>query len=143
MANPKEMLKELYDLKYKVESMLRAAGHDWENVIMENPNDPDETFTRDNVVSILNKLDEINNKLDYLQKPIKEEGVLIKNSGDRYQIGNDGYEFTSGSTVEVLVYDDWYERENWVKTRVEHTNGDYYFYDLKEVPMLGSRVRKR
>jgi hypothetical protein len=136
LPNSNEILDQLLDLKSKIEKVLRSVDFDSSNIILENKNDPNELFIREKCKSILNRLDDINFEIEYLARPIIEEGVLYKKSNGRYSI-NGNYEFTSGSLVEVFV------NGEWILTRVEHTDGDYYFYDLKNIPMDGSRVRRR
>ena len=136
LPNSNEILAQLLDLKSKIEKVLRSVDFDSSNIILENENDPNELFIREKCKSILNRLDDINSELEYLVRPIIEEGVLYKKSNGRYAI-SDNYEFTSGSPVEVFVDGEW------ILTRVEHTDGDYYFYDLKNIPMAGARVRRR
>lgn len=51
-------------------------------------------------------------------------------------------EFTSGDGIEVLIYDDFYDKKCWKKTRVEH-DGDYYLVGYSNIPMQGLKARIR
>lgn len=75
------------------------------------------------------------------EKELKEvigEGVLVKQPNDRYEV--DGIELSSGYPIEVL------HNGKWISSRIEHTNGDYYIYDLgseQRIEGLTVRVRGR
>jgi Domain of unknown function (DUF5348) len=142
MPNTKDVFKQLQDLRTRIDQLLSSLDYSDSNIDLVNDNDPDELFLRNQCRSIVDRLNDINNELEYLSKPVIEQGVLRKKSNGRYCI-SEGYEFTSGSSIEVLIYDDFYECEEWVLTRVEHTNGDYYLYDLPNVKMAGLRARRR
>ncbi|PET53638.1 hypothetical protein CN514_18730 [Bacillus sp. AFS001701] len=140
-ANIKELQKELFELTYKIERILSMVDDQPDNIDYD-PNNPDECMLYYKYRSMIDKLSDINYELNYLKRPIKEEGALYKQSNGKYTINGD-YEFSSGSRIEVLVYDDLDEREEWVSTRIEHTNNDYYFFHLKETPLEGAKVRRR
>lgn len=70
------------------------------------------------------------------------EGQLLKNSRGRYESG-DGHEYTSGSGIEVEIYDSFDERYNWEWASVEHDGTDYYIVGHKDVKMDGLKVRRR
>lgn len=140
-ANVKEIQKELFELSYKIERILSVVDDQPDNIDYD-PNNPDEIMLYYKYRSMLDKLSDIKYDLDYLKRPIKEEGTLYKQSNGRYTIDGD-YEFSSGSPIEVLVYDELDEREEWVSTRIEYTNNDYYFFHLKETPLEGAKVRRR
>ncbi|WP_421385551.1 DUF5348 domain-containing protein (plasmid) [Bacillus salacetis] len=142
MKNSKEITERLLNLRSGIDSVLKSVDYESQNVVLENRQDPDEYFTRNQAQSLLNRLKDINDDMQYLAKPIIEEGVLSKQSNGRYAISG-GSELTSGSLVEVFVYDRWDDSHIWAKTRIEHTNGDYYFYDFEEVTLAGARVRRR
>lgn len=92
--------------------------------------------------SIVLRLTEIHREITYLNKPIIEEGILFENISGRYAISEE-FSFTCGSLIEVLIYDDWDKKKMWVLTRIEHTNGDYYLYDYKNISMQGLQARRR
>lgn len=91
---------------------------------------------------VFEKLEDINAIVEYLSLPIKYEGTLHKNEGGRYELEN-GYEFTSGSRIEALVFDDFYEKEEWVKTSVESNEKGYYLVGHRNVQMEGIKARVR
>lgn len=70
---------------------------------------------------------------DYIQ------GILIKRPDKRYEIENTEIYFTSGERIEY-----WDENRGWIKSRVEHTNDDYYIVDFgKDKKIAGLKVRTK
>ena len=92
--------------------------------------------------NIQDKLLEIAHQIKYYQQPIKETGRLSKNKNGRYELPSGNY-FTTGDPIEVKIYDDFEEKEKWIKSRVEH-NEDYYVVGLENISMdnMLARVRK-
>ena len=72
--------------------------------------------------------------------PITAEGILIKNSSGRYTCK--GVELTTSSPVEILIYDDFYERNCWISTYLDH-NGEYYAHGYPELKLDGIYARIR
>lgn len=105
---------------------------------------PEEHFKASTIRQVLDKLGDIQWELEWLDKPIIAEGVLMKNENGRYEIEGTGVEFTSGRPLDVWHYDDWKEEYEWTRSRVEHGNDDYYIVALgKEVSIEGLKVRNR
>lgn len=107
--------------------------------------DVEERYKNDVAINIMNQLGKIDNLLEWIQKDVKEEGKLVKRSDGRYEIeGTDEY-FSSGKPLEVFLNsNEFNERDEWVKSRVEHANGDYYIVALgKEKSLEGVKVRVR
>lgn len=142
MQSTKEVFYDLLDVRMKMQKVLNNIDFDSSNIVLEDGTDPNEIFLRDNCRSMVTRLTDITNELRYLNKPILEEGRLVKNDNGRYEISG-RYEFVSGSPIEVLVWDDFDECEKWVLTRVEHSGDDYVLHHRKELPMAGLRARRR
>ena len=104
-------------------------------------NDEEQWLLLDELKGILYNLDNAKRDIDYLNRPVVYTGVLQKNSIGRYETGNK--EFTSGNSIEVLIFDNFYEKNRWVKTSVEHDGKDYYLVGYSDIPMQGLRVRIR
>ena len=104
-------------------------------------NDEEQLLLQDELRSILGHLENAKRDIDYLNKPIAYTGYLQKNSRGRYETGDK--EYTSGNGIEVLIYDDFYEKNRWVKTRVEHNGKDYYLVGYGNISMQGLKVRIR
>lgn len=103
-----------------------------------NYDDTDERFEALEMAQIAERLHKIVVVLDYMNKPVQAEGRLVKRSDGRYEIEDHFTYFTSGSPIEV-----WSEgAESFVRTRVEHTQGDYYAVGF-EGPLEGRLARTR
>lgn len=109
-------------------------------VEVENPDDPDEQGQRYALFGILDKLGDVLYELEYWNTPVMREGILTKNSSGRYEL--DGYELSSGCSVEILEAPDEDEPARWVRTRVEHDGEDYYLVSGHQ-RLLGKRARVR
>lgn len=105
---------------------------------------PEQSFKAENYLRALDMLGDVDAILEWLEKPIVAEGLLVKNENGRYEIDGTGVEFSSGRPLDVWHYDDWKEKGGWTRSRVEHGNGDYYIVALgKDVPIEGLKVRTR
>lgn len=103
---------------------------------------PDEHLEFQMLYQIGKDLKDASQKIKYLEREIEAEGILYKNDAGRYEIDESNY-FTSGESIEVLVYDEDYGNR-WVATRVEHKDGDYYAVGVTEkLGGLRARVRRR
>lgn len=114
-----------------------------EKVEMDNSSDPNERMVYSEIQKAIRHLDKAAQAIENLMKPIQLEGKLIKLEDGKYALPGMNYGFSSGSSIEVLVYDEFFGVEEWVPTRFEHTNGDYYFYDAPKLKLEGAMVRKR
>lgn len=81
-------------------------------------------------------------KIEMFNKPIAAEGILHKNNIGRYQIDENHY-FTSGSSLEILRYDDFHEQMLWIRTRIEHNGDDYYAVAMPHESLTIIRARIR
>ncbi|MGN0159216.1 MAG: DUF5348 domain-containing protein [Brotaphodocola sp.] len=103
--------------------------------LIEYPQDAEQKFLYDCIMEVLDKLESIVCSIQYLQMPIRADGILHANIRGRYE--TDGYEWTCGNRIEVLI-------ENaWIRSRVEHNGKDYYIAGYPEIPMEGLHVRVR
>lgn len=89
-------------------------------------------------------LDDLVRYIDYMQKPVKEYRLKLRNDG-RYETDDGSNYFTSGSSIEVYIND-----VGWCTGRVEcrHENSRaiYYFLnnDGKNIDLFeGMRIRIR
>jgi Domain of unknown function (DUF5348) len=136
-----EARKEFEKVSSQIDSLLYLLGDDCNNVRYEQ-NNLDEQFMKSQFYSIADKLEDIKEKIDYLMKPVVEQGFLKLNEGGRYELPS-GHYFTSGSTCELLVTD----RDNeqyWIHTSIEHSS-DYYATVLGEEKSLNgmmARIRR-
>ena len=75
-------------------------------------------------------------------KEVECIGPLYKNKMGRYEIDKDNY-FTCGDAIEILIYNDLSEKNEWVKTRIEHNGADYYAVGYDKLSLNGVIARKR
>lgn len=132
----KKVLSSASSLSRTISELLKKSTY--ENY---DDNDEEQLLLLDEFKRILDKLENAKRDIDYLNRPIAYAGFLQKNSRGRYEIGDK--EFTSGNGIEVLVYDNFYEKKRWTKARIEHDGEDYYLIGYKDVPMQGLKVRIR
>ena len=127
-----------------IEPILSDPNNRWGGLIDEeeiellNINDPDERQKRDAVCIALRMLTDVKADMDYFLKPIKETGVLQRNSNGRFELN--GTELTSGSIIEILI-EEPDEHPQWVKTRIEF---DFDYYALyRHLPLNDLKARYR
>lgn len=101
---------------------------------------PDEHLEFATLYQIGEHLRDAARRIQYLDREIIAEGILYKNDAGRYAIDESHY-FTSGSPIEVLVFDEDYGNR-WISTRVEHKDDDYYAVGVP-VKLGGLRARVR
>lgn len=113
-----------------------------------NEADPEERLLRDELRSIMYKLEEARNNIEYLSLPIKSTGQLHKGSNGRYSFND--IELSSGSGVEALIPDEIYingefqDGYRWLASRVEHNGEDYYIVGYSgSLEGLTVRIRER
>lgn len=150
-----EIMKEVSDLNYTIKKIMRHADFDnYEDLsgLEYNKTDAQELFLKDELCQLLSKLSDVSWTLDYLNRPVKVEGVLHKNSNGRYEVN--GMELTSGHGLEYLATDDRHCRYDehdeyvvtpyWCASRIEHDGTDYYIVGADNLDSLENvRVRLR
>lgn len=138
----KEAFKILNDLGYRIEMKVRLFDYEAENV-QYNHQDANDCFLHDQLKGIIEKLNDVQHDIAYLQRPICAQGIITHNDDGRYELPTGDY-FTSGSTCEILTYDDLQERNEWVFTSIEHNGNDYYATALgKDISIDGMMLRVR
>ena len=103
--------------------------------------DPDQIQLWDEMKHIMGCLNGIRHDIEYLNKRIIDTGRLQMNSNGRYEAC--GREFTSGSLIEALIDDGYYDVPHWEISRIEHNGTDYYLYGHKDVDLEGLKIRIR
>lgn len=155
MSNTKKLFEEMKKLKMQIETVLCVSDY-------RNCNDlsgledfkqirtADERQQLEEYCSILDKLDDIQSSLAYLDRPIREVSQLHINESGRYETDK-GYYYTSGSCIEFLRDDEVYDSDNdafenaeiWTISRVESQKGQYYIVGYSNIKMSGLTVRVR
>lgn len=103
--------------------------------IKQNPNS---LQLLDEYMTLLYKLQDVTDTMEYFKRPIKSEGYLSKQSNGRYAL--DGKELSSGYGIEWLCTNDdrYYNYDAdtccsyWRVGRIEHNGTDYYIVGCKE-----------
>ena len=103
--------------------------------------DPDQIQLWDEMKHIMDRLNGIRCDVEYLNKRIVATGKLRKNSNGRYEAC--GREFSSGSLIEALINDGYYDGPRWEVSRIEHNGEDYYLYGHKGIKLSGLEIRIR
>ncbi|MGP4074165.1 DUF5348 domain-containing protein [Piscibacillus sp. B03] len=130
-------------LQWYIQNLIRQVGDELEHIDYD-PNNIDETFMVDEFERIITDLEVAENKIDYIQRPIIDKGLITKNELGRYELPSGNY-LTSGSICEILAYDDYFDCQMWLKTRIEHNGEDYYATALGSDKLINGmmvRIRK-
>lgn len=144
MMDVKDLGKELASLENEIRKILSRTGtleYNEINISSDKEN-PQEQFLKNEYANAVDLLHEVYSNMEYLDKPIRHEGKLYKNEFGRYEL-SDSVVFTSGNLIEFLFYDTFDECNRWVKSRIEHSDGDYYIVGFKNVALEGLEVRTR
>ena len=144
MNDLEKVLSSASSLSWKIGELLKESKfeeYDDLSGLNINSKDEEQLLLQDELRGILDHLDKAKRDIDYLNRPIAYTGYLYRNSRGRYETGVK--EYTSGNGIEILIYDDFYEKNRWVKTRVEHNGKDYYLVGYGNISMQGLKVRIR
>lgn len=149
--NINELMKSLSELNYELKSLIRKTKIDrYDNLseVEADWNNPEQLFMVEELRSAMQKISEASDTISYLEKPVKGEYILHKNSNGRYECSV--HEYTCGDGIEYYAYDETEDRYRWCVSRVEHDGDDYYIVNSKwlrcdrnAVPLEGLRVRRR
>ncbi|WP_411679589.1 DUF5348 domain-containing protein [Clostridium thailandense] len=144
MNDLEKLLNSANNISKQIDELLKKSNYknyDDLSSLKIDYNDAEQLLLLDELKVILDRLESVKIKIDYLNLPIIYTGFLQKNSNGRYAIGTK--EFSSGAGIEVLVYDDFCDKKYWIKTRIEHNGKDYYLVGYKNIQMQGLEVRVR
>ncbi|MFF5401166.1 DUF5348 domain-containing protein [Peribacillus butanolivorans] len=130
-----ELLDELQKTIKKFEDRYGNLPDEFD---LNNYDDVEVKFKQGIACSIMDKLSDVSNLLEWVNKPIVVQGQLIKNFSGRYEI--EDTELSSGYPLDFYDQED----EQWYKSRVEHNGSDYYIVGLgREKNINGVLVRIR
>lgn len=142
-----ELKSKLDTINYDFRRLLKDRGI-WDygelsSEITKNLSSADDYFLANELFAVMREIESANHLLDFLSRKITGEYTIHKNSRGRYEC--EAREFTSGSVIEYYAYDEYYERYQWVKSRVEYDSkrGDYYIVGANELSLEGIKVRIR
>ncbi|MDF2855502.1 MAG: hypothetical protein K0Q87_1353 [Neobacillus sp.] len=128
-------------LNVQIEDILDSCEYDGENI--RSSDDIDELYFKQMYAGIINRLQDLQRDIEYLSKPVLEQGFIRHNSAGRYELPSGRY-FTSGSNCEILH--DFYGDgdQNWIYTTIEHNGKDYYATSIgRDYNIDGCMVRIR
>lgn len=129
-----ELQKLLPQMK-KVARMIEDAEQDWPEHY--DSGDPESMYQRRVYTKAGDKLEGIVWMLERAFAEIADEGFLKKGTNGRYSLN--GFEFTSGATIEFLAEDS--DGMRWVQSRIEHNGRDYYLVGHQHLSLKGLKVR--
>ncbi len=144
-----DLKKQLKNLNSYIRSVLHDSNFE-ENGYLVTDNDF-ESMTIDEFQfyleyeKILDKLDSVSERLEYLSRPIIHKGELQLHLTDSHRFACESREISCGCLIEVLNYDEYYKRSGWIIGRVEYSDskGGYYLYG-HDIPLNeGMTVRIR
>lgn len=145
MADINKVFSEVQKLNWSIRSVLKLSTYeDYDDLsgLHIDYEDGQQLFLQSELREIMEKLSDVENRIAYLSRPVKETSRLHKNRSGRYETKN-GHYYTSGSGIEALIKDDYQEVPYWVWTRVEHDGKDYYLVGHKNIRLDGLTVRVR
>ena len=139
-----ELLKELKGIGREIRNVQRACGYDDCSDLsrLEIPmQDADGLFLWEELRGVMDKLADVRTAVEYLSLPVQIEGVLRMGKNDRYCLK--GTELPCGSSLEILVKDDYHDVPYWCAGRIEHNGERYYFTGAKKMSLKGAKARIR
>lgn len=139
-----ELKKDLYRILPTLKRVSRVIEEELPSSGFRDELDEEEHFWIDQLRSLNHRqIEDLVSQLEYLDGEVVAEGYLRLNENDRYEC--DGVEISSGSKVEVFVYDHETRQSEWILTRLEYADrhGGYYSYEAPELELSGVRARIR
>lgn len=145
MADVKSVMAEALGMRREISRLLRLSTYNQYGDLCElkiDYEDADQLFLLNELLAIMEKLADVEDKLSYLSWPIVETSRLWKNEVGKYETAH-GHYYSCGSRIEALVSDDYHESPYWTRTSVEHDGTDYYLVGHRDVSLNGLTVRVR
>ena len=145
MKSLKEVFSETIGLHSKIGRVLELSDYgEYGDLsgLEADEGDSGQIFLLGELQVIMKHLDEVNGRLKYLSRPVKEVSRLHRNSAGRYETDG-GHYYTSGNSIEALVQDGSREVPYWARTSVEHNGRDYYLVGYDGIKLDGLTVRVR
>ncbi len=146
MMKTNEVLRELRNISYSIKKIVKDVGYEcsyeFDNLELDKTN-PEDIFFERELGTILDTLEAVQDKINYVDLPIKCESKLHRNSDGRYET-EEGDCFTCGSIIEYLCNDERYgDYPFWRKSVVEHSDERYYIVGEPNLSLNGVLVRVR
>lgn len=139
-----ELKRELNKVNECIGALLRKTNsNNIFNEINENvkyDEDLNKDMYENEICMILTTLEIVKEKIDYLNKEVKNVGKLTRNKNNRYELNN--IELHCGDEIEALIYDNNLDKKYWMCSRIECEN-DYYLVGYKDMKLDNLEVRIR
>lgn len=144
MNDLEKILLELKPISSSIGKVLKSSSYEeYDDLSGLNINyeDAEQLLLLDELRRIIQKLDDVKARVDYLNKPVIWTKRLSKNESGKYETSKK--EYSCGARIEALVSNDYHDVPYWAITRVEHDGDDYYLVGYKDVPLEHLTVRAR
>lgn len=145
MKDLRELLERSQKLNIDIKRLLKESTyleHDDLSKLDIDYEDAEQLLLHEQLWKVMQELEDVSDRLDFLALPIKEVSRLHKNSDGRYETESGQY-FTSGCRVEALISDRFRIMPRWVRTSIEHDGKDYFLAGYQEIGLEGLKVRLR
>ena len=153
MTNIKELVNEMSTFKNEMEKMLEITKYrEYEDMsaVKYNNMNPDDMLIMEEYKKILYNISEMDYILEYLNRPVRFEDILILRTDGRYGTSNDSVYYTSGSSIEFLYNENVVNDEGefdcvpvWKISTVEHNGKEYYIVGYPDIRLDNLKVRIR
>ena len=114
MKTLNDALQEARKISGQIEKLLQATKYyEYDDLsgLDFSLNDPDQIQLWEELRGIMEHLHSVKTDIDYMSKPVLAYGVLHENSNGRFEAC--GREFSSGSVLEALIDDGYYDCPRW------------------------------
>lgn len=119
--------EKLFLMNSEIEKILMETNYQnnlCQSDISYDDADADQCMFFDEFYSIFTHLDYVNTVLNYIQLPIKDEGILKSDGQGKYYINQT--EINCGDTIEILLLDLNTGTMRWNIIRLQNQNHDHY-----------------
>ncbi|MCM3413214.1 DUF5348 domain-containing protein [Metabacillus litoralis] len=139
-----EKLDKLVGMAAELQDKLERFEKEYDQMIDSTDRYPlsaDEVYQYNTLYLVNDKLSDAFRSIKAMKAPVRREGFLTKNSGNRYEV--DGWELSSGSPVEIWEDDEELKEGGfYTATRIEHNGTDYYVVALgRDISINGLKAR--
>lgn len=145
MTSINDILTQASELRVAISRLLRNSTYSQHGDLSAldiNRQDSEQLFLLDELQRVMEKLDDVEDAIRYIELPVDEISHLHKNSSGRYETAQ-GRVFCCGHAIEALVSDDRHDAPYWTRTSVEHDGSDYYLVGHRGIPLDGLVMRTR
>lgn len=123
----KKIWEKLLSMNSEIEEIFMEIGYRnnlLQSDIQYDDSNPNDCMLFDELYSIFTHFDYIHVVLNYLQLPIKEEGILKSDGHGKYYVNQT--EIKCGETIEILLLDLNTNTMRWNIMRLQNQNHDHY-----------------